>query len=136
MRLAVFALLVPLAVCQAATKPPAPHARTGKAAPAAGDAQIERDIRARLAKSKIAADKFEVHVQNGVATLEGRTEVVQHKGVATRLAKLGGAAQVVNKIQISEAARQRAAANLAKGRRRAQVKRGESTTRSDPRSGR
>ena len=136
MRLVLLALFAPLAVLPAATKAPAPHARAGTAAPAANDARIERDIRARFAKSKIAANNFQVHVQNGVATLEGRTDVIQHKGVATRLAKLGGATRVVNGIQVSEAARQRAAKNLAKGRRRAQVKRGEPTARSQPRSAR
>jgi hypothetical protein len=89
------------------------------------DAEVERDIRARFARSKISADKFQVHVQGGVATIEGHTNVVQRKGTATRLARLGGAAQVVNRIEISQAARDRASANLAKGRRRAQIKRSE-----------
>ena len=101
----------------------------GKAAtPRQTDAQVETAIRAKLAKSKINTDKFTVHVQGGVATLEGRTDVVQHKGVATRLAKTGGAAAVNNKIQISDAARQKAAKNLTEGRRRAQIKRGEVRT--------
>jgi hypothetical protein len=39
------------------------------------------------------------------------------------MARTGGAIQVVNKIQISENARQRASANLEKGRKRAEVKR-------------
>jgi BON domain-containing protein len=89
------------------------------------DAQIEAVIRAKFAKSKIGADKFQVHVQGGVATIEGKTDVVQHKGVATRLAKSGGAVAVNNHVQPSEAAKQKAAANLAKGRRRAQIKRGD-----------
>ena len=42
-------------------------------------------------------------MQGGVATIEGKTDVVQHKGVATRLAKSGGAvavaAQVPNDIR-------------------------------------
>jgi len=101
---------------------------TVKKQPAQSDAVIEAAIRAKLAKSKIAADKFQVHVQGGVATLEGRTEVIQHKGVATRLAKSAGAVAVNNHIQTSDAAKQKAAANLATGRRRAQIKRG------DPRS--
>ncbi len=89
------------------------------------DRRIEAAIRARFAKSKINADHFQVHVQGGVATVEGRTDIIQRKGVATRLAKAGGATAVVNKIEISEAARERAAANLAQGRRRAQLKRTE-----------
>jgi hypothetical protein len=93
---------------------------------AVSDGVIEAAIRARFAKSKINADKFQVRVQGGAANIEGRTDVVQHKGVATRLAKAGGAKIVNNHIQISEAARQKASANLAKGRRRAQIKRSDS----------
>jgi hypothetical protein len=112
-----------------AHKPAAANAGHTRTAPArkAGmsDAELEKAIRARFAASKIGADHFEAHVQGGVATLEGHTDVIQHKGTATLLAKSAGAAQVVNHIQISQAAREKAAANLAKGRRRAQVKRGE-----------
>lgn len=106
---------------------PPPRAASAKtSAPAAkSDAEIEREIRARLAKSKIGADGFQVHVQGGVATLEGKTDVIQHKGVATRLAKNAGAIAVKNKIEVSQAAREKAAKNLAAGRRRAQIKRGE-----------
>src|ERR1043166_8237953 len=97
-----------------------------KSAPARQpDSQVEAAIRAKFAKSKINADKFQVHVQGGVATIEGRTDVIQHKGVATRLARTSGAVAVNNRIQISDAARQKAAANLEKGRRRVQVQRGE-----------
>ena len=104
-------------------RPPAAKQAPGK--PAVSDAQIESDIRARFARSKIGADKFTVRVQGGVATLEGRTDVVQHKGTATRMAKAAGASGVNNHIQVSEAAKAKAAANLEKGRRRAQIKRGE-----------
>src|SRR5437016_207794 len=76
------------------------------------DLAIEQNIRARFAKSKIAPEKFQVKVQGGVATIEGKTDVIQHKGAATRMAKTGGAIQVINKVQISENARQKAAANL------------------------
>ena len=106
-------------------------ART-KAAPARSDTEIEKDIRNRFAQSKIGAEHYQVHVQGGVATIEGKTNVIQHKGVATRLAKLGGATTVANRIEISEAAKQKAAKNLASGRRRAQIKRGDA--RSEPRS--
>lgn len=79
------------------------------------DAQIERNIKAKLAKSKMSAtEHFTVSVQNGVATLEGKTNVIQHKGVATRLAKSGGAIAVRNNIQVSEEAKAKAAAKLAK----------------------
>ena len=79
-----------------ATAPTA--AKTQKQA-AKPDSLIEADIRARFAKSKISADKFQVHVQGGVATIEGKTDVIQHKGVATRLAKSAGAVAVNNHVQ-------------------------------------
>jgi hypothetical protein len=86
------------------------------------DAQIERDIKARLARSpKISLDKFTVKVQGGIATFEGKTNVIQHKGVATRMAKAAGAKAVVNNIQISDAARKAAADRLAEGRKKAVV---------------
>lgn len=88
------------------------------------DVQLEKAIRERFADSKIDEDKFEVHVQGGRATLTGNTNVLQHKGVATRLVRAQGATEVINNIEPSEEARQKAAANLTKGRRRAQVKRG------------
>ena len=80
------------------------------------DADIERDIRSRFAKSKISTNKFEVRVRNGTATLTGRTDVIQHKGVATRLAKAGGATKVDNRIEISAAARSKASSQLSKVR--------------------
>ena len=89
------------------------------------DAQMEAAIRAKFARSKISADKFQVRVQGGVATIEGKTDVVQHKGTATRMARTAGALAVNNHIQISDAAKQQAAANLETGRRRAQIKRGD-----------
>lgn len=101
--------------------------------PAQSDAQLEKAIRARFAASKIAADKFEVHVQGGHATLTGNTNVLQHKGTATRLARAAGATDVINNIEPSDEARQKAADNLTKGRRRVQVKRSETAARSEPR---
>ncbi len=81
------------------------------------DAQIERNIRAKLAKSKISAtEHFTVSVHNGVAIWEGKTNVIQHKGVATRMAKTAGAVAVQNNIQISDAAKAKASAKLAKYR--------------------
>ena len=78
------------------------------------DAQIDATIRAKLAKSKIGKDGFRFRVQRGVVTWEGSTSVVQHKGSATRMARAAGAVQVVNNIQISAAAKQKAAGNLKK----------------------
>ena len=86
---------------------------------------MEKKIRARFARSKISANNFQVHVQGGIATITGRTEVLQRKGTATRLARSAGAVQVINRVEVSEAAKQRASANLASGGRRAQVKRSE-----------
>ena len=82
----------------------------------------------KLARSKVGHDGFTVRVQGGIAYWEGTTNVVQHKGAATRMAKTAGAAAVVNNIKISDAAKQKAAANLEEGRRRAQVKRSEPRT--------
>ena len=96
------------------------------------DKAIEATIRAKLEKSKVGKDGFKVHVQGGVATWEGTTSVLQHKGAATRMAKAAGAKAVVNHIKVSDAAKEKAAGNLDEGRRRAQLKRGD--TRSDPRS--
>jgi osmotically-inducible protein OsmY len=101
------------------------RSRTSGSPSAQTDVQIEKAIRERFADSKIAEDKFEVHVQGGRATLTGNTNVLQHKGVATRLARAQGATEVINNIEPSEDARQKASANLTKGRRRAQIKRGD-----------
>ena len=121
--------------CMGQTKPVPSHSVTppAKAAarqPLVSDAVIEATIRAKFAKSKINVEKFQVRVQGGVATIEGKTNVIQHKGTATRLAKTGGAVAVNNHIQISDAAREKAAANLEKGRRRVQIKRGDARSNS------
>jgi len=112
------------------TPPVAKRAATTAKTPSPGhaasdDAALEKAIRARFAVSKISKDKFEVHVQGGVATITGKTDVLQHKGTATRLAKNNGAKQVVNKVEVSESAKDKAASNLSSGGRRAQVKRSE-----------
>jgi osmotically-inducible protein OsmY len=121
-----------------AAAPESPRASRRAASPPAAqsDSQLEQAIQARLAASKIARNGFQVRVQGGVAVLTGRTDVLQHKGVATRLARSAGARQVVNRIEVAQAARDRASANLAKGRRRAQIKRSESGARSEPRRAR
>ncbi len=99
------------------------------------DAQLEAVIRAKLAKSpKLGPEKLQVHVQGGVATFEGKTDVVQHKGTATRMAKTAGAVAVNNHIQVSDAAKEKASANLEKGRRRAQIKRDERSDTGPPRA--
>src|SRR5271167_2477339 len=68
------------------------------------DAEIEATIKAKLAKSKIGKDGFQVHVKDRVATWSGSTRVMQHKGAATRMAKAAGAIHVLNNIKVSEQA--------------------------------
>jgi len=110
----------------ATSAPVKPTIKAVVAKPIISDAEIERKIRERFAASKINQNHFQVKVTGGTAILEGRTDVIQHKGTATRLAKLAGAKSVKNNIVVSEKAKAKAQANLAEGRRRAQVKRGES----------
>ncbi len=130
-----------LAVLAAASPQPAKTAapvHQRAAAPAApakprlSDAQLEAVIRAKFAKSK-SANRFTVHVQGGVATIDGKTDVVQHKGGATRMAKTAGALAVNNHVIVSEDAKRKAASNLEEGRRRVQVKRGDSRTQAEHR---
>jgi hypothetical protein len=127
--LALLAAFFPIAAQQ---HPVPAHQRA--AAPTAPvrltDAQIEATIRIKMAKSKIGADKFRFKVQGGVVTIEGKTDIIQHKGAATRMAHTAGAIGVNNHIEISDAAREKASDNLAKGRRRAQIVRGEPRTTS------
>ena len=128
----IIVLLSCLLTLLAASNPPATrskgeHTRVPAkgTAPAINDIDLERNIRARFSKSKIAKNNFTVRAQGGVVTLEGKTDVIQHKGTATRIARTAGARDVRNKIQVSDEAKQRAAGNLDKGRRRAQVKRSD-----------
>jgi hypothetical protein len=96
----------------------------GQSATAPDDAALEARIRQKLSKSKLGADPIRVSVRGGVAAFEGETAVIQRKGSATRMAKSAGAVRVENHIRLSAEAKIKAAANLAKGRRRAQVVRG------------
>jgi hypothetical protein len=79
------------------------------------DAQIERNMKTKLAKSKLSADHFTFSVQNGVVTIEGKTNVMQHKGVMTRMAKTSGAVAVRNNIKISDEAKASALSHLKNG---------------------
>ena len=101
-----------LALPTHATTPP--RAPTTQRAAAPSDAQIEATLRTKLAKSKIGKDGFRFRVQRGVVTWEGTTNVVQHKGSATRMARTSGAIQVINNIQVSASAKAKASANLRK----------------------
>jgi hypothetical protein len=110
---------------QAQTAPkPAPKAPP-QAPTAQQDKAIEAAIRAKLATSKVGKDGFTVRVQGGIAYWDGTTNVIQHKGAATRMAKAAGARAVINNIKVGDAAKQKATENLDQGRRRAQVKRSE-----------
>jgi hypothetical protein len=88
------------------------------------DAEIEATIRAKLAKSKIGKDGFQVHVKDRVATWTGSTTVMQHKGAATRMAKAAGAIHVLNNIKVAEGAGIAVKGNLAGQPRHVQVKAG------------
>ena len=102
--------------------PPTVQASSSRSTPAAktvrtvapSDAQLDAVIRAKLAKSKIGKDGFRFHVARGVVTWDGQTNVVQHKGAATRMARTAGAVQVVNNIQVSASGKAKAAASLRK----------------------
>ena len=89
------------------------------------DAEIEATIKAKLAKSKIGKDGFQVHVKDRVVTWSGSTTVMQHKGAATRMAKTAGAIQVLNNIKISEQAGLPAKGSVPDQPRHVQVKTGE-----------
>jgi len=112
-------LFLLIGTLEAQTKGPPSKPVPGQGAAAAQDKETESVIRAKLAKSKIGKDGFTVRVQGGVAYWDGSTNVVQHKGAATRMAKTAGAKKVVNNIKVSDAAKETASANLEQGRRRA-----------------
>ena len=94
------------------------------------DAEIEATIKAKLAKSKIGQEAFQVHVKDRVATWTGTTSVMQHKGAATRMAKSAGAIQVTNNIKISSEAAAKAKGNLSGQPRHVQVKAAATETES------
>ncbi len=86
------------------------------------DAEIEATIKAKLAKSKIGQEGFQIHVKDGVATWTGTTSVTQHKGAATRMAKTAGAIHVTNNIKISDDAAPKSKGAAAEPPRHVQVK--------------
>src|ERR1700757_768482 len=105
-------LFLLIGTLEAQTKGPPSKPVPGQGAAALQDKETESVIRAKLAKSKIGKDGFTVRVQGGVAYWDGSTNVVQHKGAATRMAKTAGAKRVVNNIKVSDAAKETASANL------------------------
>ncbi len=64
------------------------------------DSAIERSLRARLARSKMAKDGLSFTVRQGVVEWHGSVSIPQRKGAATRMAKAAGASKVVNRIRI------------------------------------
>ena len=66
----------------------------------AADQTIVQRIQKSFAHSKLRDEHFIVKLEGEAVILEGRTQVQQHKGTATRLAKSAGAKTVVNRIQI------------------------------------
>lgn len=121
--LAIFLTSAPTWGSDQKAAPPKSAASQGTSAEQ--DKAIEAAIKTKLAKSKIGQDGFTVRVQGGVAYWDGTTNVVQHKGSATRMAKSAGALRVVNDIRVSEEAKARAADNLSRAPR-GDAKRGES----------
>ncbi len=89
------------------------------------DANLEKVIQEKLDRSKIGVNGFTVRVRNGIATLEGHADTIQHKGVATRLAKSAGARAVDNRIENTEQARRKAQSQRRGQPRRVHVRRGE-----------
>jgi uncharacterized protein YqgV (UPF0045/DUF77 family) len=124
MKLLLFLLSLSILAQPHARPPATPPAHQRNPAPAVklSDAEIQARIQAKLANSKIGKNGFKFTTSGGVTTIEGKANVIQHKGAATRMAKTAGARAVVNKIQISEAARAAAKAKL-NSARRAQVNR-------------
>lgn len=97
----------------------APQASAAQKSPVSktdSDREIQQKIQGKLAKSKLAADHFTVSVSHGVATIEGNTDVAQHKGVMTRMAKAAGATAVSNNIRVSAAGKAKATEAFAKTR--------------------
>lgn len=74
------------------------------------DKTIERSLRARLARSKMAADRLSFTVNQGVVEWSGQVKISQRKGAATRMAKAAGATRVVNNISVNGADDPKAAA--------------------------
>jgi osmotically-inducible protein OsmY len=115
----ILALILAVPLCVGTLALPLEATTSHKSATSAhagtpSDSQIDATIRAKLAKSKIGRDGFQFKVQRGVVTWEGTTDVMQHKGSATRMAKSAGAVQVVNNIQVSGTGKSKAALNLKK----------------------
>jgi hypothetical protein len=116
-------LLIAILICAASLLPAAtPSHAAARGGERLSDSEIESAIKVKLAKSKIGKDGITVKVKNGIATWQGTTSVMQHKGAATRMAKTAGAIQVVNNIKITDAGKLKAAGDMAGTPRKAEVK--------------
>src|SRR3982074_802121 len=115
-------ILLASVLCAVPWLPVAAATPPGRTRTRARHAATEDTTSTKLAKSKIGKDGIQVRVHNGVATWTGITNVMQHKGAATRMARTSGAIQVINNIKISDEARLRAFGNTSGEPRRAQVK--------------
>lgn len=71
---------------------------------AAGDKAIERDMRARMERSKLASEPVKFTVEDGVVTWEGTVSSPQRKGAATRMAHSAGAQKVNNRLRVTSKA--------------------------------
>lgn len=98
------------------------HTSQERTTPQWKDTELRKAVEARFARSAIAADHFKVEATDGVVHITGATDVMQHKGVATRLARSVGAKEVRNDVEVSQAAREKAAAQLTRGRKAAAAK--------------
>ena len=78
------------------------------------DTQIEGQLHDRLAKSVVGKDGFTASVKGGVVYWAGSTNVAQHKGAATRIAKSSGARRVVNNIVVKKGGAKKQVAAAAK----------------------
>lgn len=120
------AVVCVLAACAAAAAWAAPEPAV-KPKPQLRDAELRDAILVRFGRSKAADEHFQVHVQGGTATITGKTDIVQRKASATRMAKAAGAREVLNKIEVSAAGKTKASAGL----RRAGLHRSEVQIRSE-----
>ncbi len=103
-------ILFPLLSLTAGLATPAAGASPTKTAAAqphavVSDEQLEATIKTKLGKSKIGKDGFRFKVQRGIVTWEGTTNIGQHKGAATRMARTSGAVEVVNNIKVANSAK-------------------------------
>jgi len=78
------------------------------------DAAIQARLKAKLAHSKLSGDGLRFEVRQGTVEWDGVVPVAQHKGAATRMAKMAGAARVVNRIRVTGGKARRAETNVAR----------------------